>query len=58
MDANVNILLDKAARAEEAHHAMQFSQAALNAAHTLEVLAAIERWQAEINGTLVGPEKV
>ena len=37
MDTNVKKLLDKAAQAKEAHHAMQFSQAALNAAHALQV---------------------
>lgn len=39
MDANVQILLDKAAKATEPHHAMNFAQAALNAAHALQVMA-------------------
>lgn len=38
MDANVKALIEKAAQATEPHHAMQFSQAALNAAHALQVL--------------------
>ena len=42
MDANVKTLLDKAAQATEAHYAMQFAQAALNAAHALQVLKQIE----------------
>jgi len=42
MDANVKALLDKAAQAPEAHFAMQFAQAALNAAHALQVLKLIE----------------
>ena len=42
MDTNVKALLDKAAQAIEAHHAMNFAQAALNAAHALQVLKQIE----------------
>jgi hypothetical protein len=42
MDANVKKLLEKAANATEAHHAMNFAQAALNAAHALQVLKQIE----------------
>jgi len=42
MDTNVKALLDKAAQAEEAHHAMNFAQAALNAAHALQVLKQTE----------------
>jgi hypothetical protein len=42
MDANVKALLDKAAQATEPHHAMNFAQAALNAAHALQVLQQIE----------------
>ncbi len=42
MDANVKALLDKAAQATEAHNAMNFAQAALNAAHALQVLKQIE----------------
>ncbi len=42
MDANVKALLEKAAAATEAHHAMNFAQAALNAAHALQVLKQIE----------------
>lgn len=42
MDANVKALLDKAAQAQEAHVAMNFAQAALNAAHALQVLKQIE----------------
>lgn len=42
MDTNVKILLEKAAQATEAHHAMNFAQAALNAAHALEVLKQVE----------------
>lgn len=38
MDENVKILLDKAAQAAEAHNAMHYAQAALNAAHALQVL--------------------
>lgn len=42
MDTNVKELLDKAAKATEAHNAMNFAQAALNAAHALQVLKQIE----------------
>lgn len=42
MDANVKALLEKAAQANESHYAMQFSQAALNAAHTLQVIKQVE----------------
>lgn len=42
MDANVKTLLDKAASAEEAHNAMNFAQAALNAAHALQLLKQSE----------------
>lgn len=42
MDVNVKALLDKAAGATEAHHAMNFAQAALNAAHALQVLKQVE----------------
>jgi hypothetical protein len=42
MDANVKALLEKAAQATDAHCAMQFAQAALNAAHVLQVLKQIE----------------
>lgn len=38
MDTSVRTLLDKAAKATEAHHAMNFAQAALNAAHALQVV--------------------
>lgn len=42
MDANVKTLLEKAAQATEAHVAMNFAQAALNAAHALNVLKQTE----------------
>jgi hypothetical protein len=42
MDSNVEKLLNKAAEANEAHHAMNFAQAALNAAHALQVLKQVE----------------
>lgn len=42
MEANVQALLKKAAEATEAHHAMNFAQAALNAAHALQVLKQID----------------
>jgi hypothetical protein len=42
MDANVKALLEKAVQATEAHHAMTFAQAALNAAHALQVLKQTE----------------
>jgi hypothetical protein len=43
MDSNIETLLKKAAEAQEAHHAMNFAQAALNAAHALQVLKQIEQ---------------
>ena len=43
MDKNVKTLLEKAAEQNEAHHAMNFAQAALNAAHALQVLKQIEK---------------
>lgn len=43
MDANVKKLLDKAAAQTEAACAMNFAQAALNAAHALQVLKQTER---------------
>lgn len=39
---HVETLLKKAAEAKEPHHAMNFAQAALNAAHTLQVLKLTE----------------
>jgi hypothetical protein len=42
MDENIKKLLERAAQATEAHHAMNFAQAALNAAHALQVLKQIE----------------
>jgi hypothetical protein len=42
MDANVKTLLEKAALADQAHEAMNFAQAALNAAHALQVLKQVE----------------
>lgn len=42
MDENVKALLEKAAKAIEAHHAMQFAQSALNAAHALQVIKQTE----------------
>lgn len=42
MDSNVKKLLEKAANATEANHAMSFAQAALNAAHALQVMKFIE----------------
>jgi hypothetical protein len=42
MDPNVKALLDKAGQATEAHVAMNFAQAALNAAHALQVLKQVE----------------
>lgn len=42
MDANVKALLEKAAGAKEAHVAMNFAQAALNAAHALHVMKEVE----------------
>ena len=43
MDENVKKLLDKAAQQKEAHHAMNFAQAALNAAHALQVMAQVDK---------------
>lgn len=45
MDENVKKLLEKAALATEAHHAMNFAQAALNAAHALQVLSQVNFWK-------------
>jgi hypothetical protein len=42
MDADVKKLLERAAAATEAHVAMNFAQAALNAAHALQVLKQVE----------------
>jgi hypothetical protein len=42
MDANVKALLTKAAASNEPHHAMNFAQAALNAAHALQVVKQTE----------------
>lgn len=42
MDANIETLLKKAADAQEAHVAMNFAQAALNAAHALQVVKQVE----------------
>ena len=42
MDENVKKLLEKAAHATEAHHAMSFAQAALNAAHALQAMKQVE----------------
>jgi len=42
MDTHVKTLLEKAAKQNEAHLAMQFAQAALNAAHVLQVLNQVE----------------
>lgn len=42
MDENVKKLLNNAAKATEAHVAMNFAQAALNAAHALQVLKQVE----------------
>lgn len=38
MEETVKKLLEKAAESKEAHVAMNFAQAALNAAHALQVL--------------------
>lgn len=40
--SRVEQLLQKAAQAKESHHALHFSQAALNAAHALQVVKQIE----------------
>lgn len=42
MDKHVEALLKKASEATEPHHAMNFAQAALNAAHALQVLKQVE----------------
>jgi hypothetical protein len=42
MDKNIEALLKKAADAIAAHEAMNFAQAALNAAHALQVLKQTE----------------
>lgn len=42
MNENVKKLLEKAAGATEPHHAMNFAQAALNAAHALQVMKQVE----------------
>lgn len=42
MDENVKKLLEKAAEQKEAHLAMNFAQAALNAAHALQVMKHVE----------------
>ena len=42
MNENVTKLLEKAAEQTEAHHAMNFAQAALNAAHALQVMLQVE----------------
>lgn len=42
MEKHVEELIEKAAKAVEAHHAMNFSQAACNAANTMRVLADIK----------------
>lgn len=43
MDAHVKTLIEKAAEQKEAHVAMQFAQAALNAAHALQVMKQVEK---------------
>lgn len=42
MNPHVAALLEKASAQKEAHLAMNFAQAALNAAHALQVLKQIE----------------
>lgn len=42
MSTHIETLLKKAAEAQEAHVAMNFAQAALNAAHALQVLKQTE----------------
>lgn len=42
MNENVKKLLEKAASQTEARDAMNFAQAALNAAHTLQVLKQVK----------------
>ena len=41
MNEYVKTLLEKAAKADEAHLAMNFAQAALNAAHALQVMKQV-----------------
>jgi hypothetical protein len=41
MDTNVQALLKKAGEAQAAHEAMNFAQAALNAAHALQVMKQV-----------------
>lgn len=43
MDANVKKLLEKAAAESSAPLAMNFAQAALNAAHALQVMKQVEK---------------
>lgn len=43
MDPNVKKLLEKAAAQTEAHLAMNYAQAALNAAHALQVMQQVEK---------------
>lgn len=43
MDSTVKTLLEKAAQAKLSHHSMQFAQAALSAAHALQVLKEVEK---------------
>ncbi len=42
-EKQVEELIDKAAKAGQPHEAMSFAQAALNAAHAMQVLATIKR---------------
>ena len=42
MDAYVAKLLEKASSSTQAHEAMNYAQAALNAAHALQVLKQVE----------------
>jgi hypothetical protein len=42
MEDHVKKLIEKAAQHQDPHHAMQFAQAALNAAHALQVLKLTE----------------
>lgn len=53
MDEYVKKLLEKATEQKEAHHAMNFAQAALNAAHTLQVLVQTEGAVMRAGGNLV-----
>lgn len=43
MEENVKKLIEKAAQCNVPHEAMNFAQAALNAAHALEVLSRIQK---------------